>query len=586
MLLVGLSIITSSSAKAQPNDLACLVDQLPQTIQQVGPDTYLIDFGKVAFGNIEVQHSNTDQPQITVHFGEAFSNGRINRTPPGTVRYAKTSTTVRSGIATVIAPNPDRRNTEANSPSHPPAILTPKSWGTILPFRWVEIEGWKGNFTLQNIKRRAAFAKSWDDRASAFHCSDPMLNRIWDLCKYSIKATNFAGVFVDGDRERIPYEADAYLNQLSYYATSSDNEIPRRTFDHLMKYGTWPTEWAYHMIFMAHADWMQTGDTKWLAARYDALKAKLLSERAGPDGLILSAAEHQTRTDIVDWPAAERDGFIFSSTNTVVNAFYIRSLGLMSEMAKALGRNKEAADYETLEKQASKSFRNKLFNLSSAIFRDGDSTEHSSSHANLFPLAFGLVPTNHRQSIAAWLYSRGMRCSVYAAQYLLQGLFDNDFDAEALKLITAEGDRSWRHMVESGTTITWEAWDQKYKPNQDWNHAWGAAPANLLPRYILGAQPLVPGWKSALIRPNVGSLTDASGTIPTPLGPVKIKWKRSKAFQLNIQLPAHMNATIELPFIPGCDSVLVNGKPVAHKRVGNRVLLEDPLSGTFRVDLK
>ena len=43
-------------------------------------------------------------------------------------------------------------------------------------------------------------------------------------------------------------------------------------------------------------------------------------------------------------------------------------------------------------------------------------------------------------------------------------------------------------MVESGTTITWEAWDQKYKPNQDWNHAWGAAPANLLPRFVLGAQ--------------------------------------------------------------------------------------------------
>ncbi len=28
-------------------------------------------------------------------------------------------------------------------------------------------------------------------------------------------------------------------------------------------------------------------------------------------------------------------------------------------------------------------------------------------------------------------------------------------------------------MVDTGATITWEAWDQKYKPNQDWNHAWG-----------------------------------------------------------------------------------------------------------------
>ncbi len=69
------------------------------------------------------------------------------------------------------------------------------------------------------------------------------------------------GVYVDGDRERIPYEADAYLNQLSHYYTDNDTQMARDTFDHLMKHGTWPTEWAPHMIFMAHADWMQTGDT-------------------------------------------------------------------------------------------------------------------------------------------------------------------------------------------------------------------------------------------------------------------------------------------------------------------------------------
>jgi hypothetical protein len=41
-----------------------------------------------------------------------------------------------------------------------------------------------------------------------------MLDRVWDLCHYSIKATTFAGVFVDGDRERLACEADAYLTQL------------------------------------------------------------------------------------------------------------------------------------------------------------------------------------------------------------------------------------------------------------------------------------------------------------------------------------------------------------------------------------
>ena len=38
------------------------------------------------------------------------------------------------------------------------------------------------------------------------------------------------------------------------------------------------------MIFMAHADWMHTGDAEWLAPRYEALKAKLLLDRARADG--------------------------------------------------------------------------------------------------------------------------------------------------------------------------------------------------------------------------------------------------------------------------------------------------------------
>ncbi len=80
----------------------------------------------------------------------------------------------------------------------------------------------------------------------------------------------------------------------------------------------------------------------------------------------------------------------------------------------------------------------------------------------------------------------------------------------------ADGDRSWKHMVNSGTTISWEAWDLKYKPNQDWNHAWGAAPANLLPRFVLGAQPAAPGWNTAMIRPCPGGLKHARGQVPNP----------------------------------------------------------------------
>jgi hypothetical protein len=456
----------------------------------------------------------------------------------------------------------------------------------VTPFRWVEVEGWPGELHPGDLRRRAAFASTWNDNAAAFHSSDQMLNRIWELCRYSIKATTFAGVYVDGDRERTCYEADAFFSQLGRYYTDGDVQMARDTFDRLMARPTWPTEWAAHMIFMAYADWLQTGDMNWLGSHYAGLNTKLNLDRAGPDGLIVSSRAKIKRGDLVDWPPGERDGYVFTPVNTVVNAFHLRALACMAEMARALHQEADAVHYAALESTARTAFQEKLFDATRGLYRDGEGTEHCSLHANLFPLAFDLVPPEHRAYLAQWLGDRGMVCSVYAAQYLLEGLFENDQAAKAIALITAPTDRSWRHMVESGTTITWEAWDQRYKPSQDWNHAWGAAPANLLPRYVLGAQPLTPGWCRATIRPNPGSLQSAEGRIPTPLGPVQIHWDNVNRFKLELSLPVGMSARVELPASNDAKGVFCAGEPASAHREGAWWILDRDVTGAVSFEVK
>ena len=147
----------------------------------------------------------------------------------------------------------------------------------------------------------------------------------------------------------------------------------------------------------------------------------------------------------------------------------------------------------------------------------------------------------------------------------MEGLFENGGAERAIELMTAENDRSWRHMVESGTTISWEAWDQKYKPNQDWNHAWGAAPANLLPRYVLGVQPASPGWKEARVRPLTGGLKFAKGKVPTPRGPIHVSWERGEMFEMTISLPQGVTALVDLPADGGVDGG-VSGREVGEGR--------------------
>lgn len=556
-----------------------IVVEEAQSVRKLDDGTILVDFGRVSFGNIHILSPGENQ-SITVHFGEAQKDQRINRNPGGTIRYIKTTAELK-GDKTLVAPPADKRNTTL-----PAAILTPKEWGVVLPFRWVEIEGWKGEFLAKNIQRNSAFAATWDDQAASFQSSDKTLDAIWELCRYSIKATTFAGVYVDGDRERIPYEADAYLNQLSHYACDPDPLMARDTYDHLMKQPTWPTEWAPHMIFMAHADWMQTGDQAWIAPRFEALKKKTLSERARADGLLVSNDKQQKRDDIVDWPTTERDGYVFTPVNTVVNAFRLRALQLMSELAIAARKPDDAKSYQQQYQKTLAAFQEKLIDPQTGIFKDGESTKHSSLHANLFPLAFGLVPEKNRDRVVAFIKQRGMRCSVYAAQYLLEGLYEQGEAQAALDLMLADGDRSWKHMLNSGTTITWEAWDNKYKPNQDWNHAWGAAPANILPRYIAGVRPTKPGWSEILIAPQPASLTSLRAKVPSPRGPVHVKWEKSTNVW-QIALPSGLSSRISLPATAN-SKALVQGKvvPATFDQAKGRLVLQNPYNGTVSITLQ
>jgi hypothetical protein len=43
--------------------------------------------------------------------------------------------------------------------------------------------------------------------------------------------------------------------------------------------------------------------------------------------------------------------------------------------------------------------------------------------ANILALAFGLVPPEKQKSVADYVQPRGIACSVYGAQYLLESLF-------------------------------------------------------------------------------------------------------------------------------------------------------------------
>ncbi|MCQ2184762.1 MAG: family 78 glycoside hydrolase catalytic domain [Bacteroidales bacterium] len=569
----------------------CLVksDEQPSRVANLAGKVTLVDFGRDAYAQASVTVRSEADDTLTVHFGEALDgNGRILRNPaPSSIRYSRYTIPVKAGEHTCdIAIRPDGRNsTIVPGRSYNP-VLMPSQIGEVTPFRYVEVE-WGGESTEIPGIIRHTVTYPFDDNASDFRCSDEVLNRVWDLCKYSIKATTALGVYIDGDRERIPYEADALINQLGHYCTDREYALARYSVDYLCRNATWPTEWIMQAALMCWNDYMATGDPRLLEKNYDILKARTLVGLRDSTGLIstrtglqsadlmrsIGYAGSQIR-DIVDWPQSgacgvekaeggEADGFVMSTYNCVVNAYHYRNLVLMGKIAGVLGRESEAAEWKADAETFRKLFNDKFFDAAAGRYidgldaqgkpvgldPDGKSVGHSALHSNMFALDFGLVPRSETGRVVSYIKSRGMACSVFGAQFLLESLYGAGEDDYALSLLAGTGLRSWYNMIRRGSTITLEAWDDVFKPNLDWNHAWGAAPANIIPMYLMGITPVEPGCSRISVRPLLGSLDSAFVRVPTIRGAVSVSARRLSGgkTEISVELPANMTADIYLP---------------------------------------
>lgn len=521
--------------------------------------TLLYDFGKVWFGNVTIASGSAPQgTKVRVRLGEKLgADGRIDRNPPGTVRYYETEVILNGGEVRPELTPADKRGLEEYGRA-------------AMPFRFAEIEG--PQLSAQNIQVRlhsvVAGDVSFDGLMKFEGGTGPVgdLNRLFDFGLHTMEATSFMGVFVDGDRERLPYEADGFINQLGWYAVTADISVPRRTIDFLLKKPTWPSEWMIHLIFMVWADFMMTGDVAYLRSVIDKLKIFSLTQFIDDTGLVTTVNPELSKAfvkqtgadyleDIVDWPQAERDGYEMVRYNTVVNAFVYRGQVLLGVLNTALGRTADALENKRVADRLRSAIQSKLIDPKSGLYADGLGSQHFSAHASFFPLAFGLVPPAHLDTTIAHLRDRiaanngGFPCSVYGAQYLLDGLFDAGQSQMAMDLMLNRSVRGWFNMLDAhDATVTFESWDPIFKPNIDFTHAWGAAFLNVMQRHVVGVRATSPGWATWTVGPILNPRVAFTSHVPTVHGLIfltvtddrklSVRSPRAAKFEMNEELRA------------------------------------------------
>jgi hypothetical protein len=467
----------------------------------------LTDFGLDAYATLELETNLVRETELEIVLGEVLApGGAINREPGGfrTVRSMRKH--CPAGKYRFRFELPQHKSPYLHTVSIP---VPAEAEGEIVPFRYVEISGGEGRAVL----RRHEFFPEFNDEAAHFECSDAGLNRIWDFCKYTMKATGVFGIYIDGERERKPYEGDAYINQLGHFCCDANYMIARDTIDYLLEHPTWPTEWHLLMPLVVRDYLLYSGDAASAGRWRPALKERTLLHHAGDDLLI---REQNDIRDIVDWPQCERDNYEFGQVNLVPNCYHHQALSVMYELSGDDFYRRRAA-------QVREAIRRTM--LKNGVFVDNPESSHVSLHGAMFAMLFDIAGPDEIPALTAILRARGMACSVYGAQFLLETCYKWDMADHALNLMTATGLRSWHNMLDKGATITMEAWDDSLKPNQDWNHAWGAAPANIVTRELCGIKPTAPGFTAFQVRPQPGGLTSFNMRQPTIHGAIELEYR-------------------------------------------------------------
>lgn len=390
-----------------------------------------------------------------------------------------------------------------------------------------------------------------------FACSDLLLNRIWETARYTLHLC-MQEYYLDGiKRDRLLWVADARVEALANYYAFADLDLFRfcwqRLADSQYPDGALPATlgegqsvlWdftAWWLVALAEYH-LHSGDTTLLATLRESVAravAWLAAQADSVDGLIAIPAEV-----CPGWfyTLSGRTGKDFAFNELVLRAYRAANL-----VAKALGERAAAARYEAL----------------------GDRVQASLSQLppTAVPLETLAVAVEGLDSVER-LFRAGRPDAAL------------DFLREHFAPMLARGGSSFREMIyyrpspaRLDARAHWERYD--YGSNC---HGWSAWPLQVLLTGVVGVRPLQPGFTEFVVRPQLGSLREARGVVPTPAGPIAAAVAATdREFRLELLVPAACRALVSLPGGGRVGSLTVNEAAHAWDR-----LVADPEDGVRRL---
>lgn len=416
-----------------------------------------------------------------------------------------------------IAEALDHEHQEAR---HDP-VAVDGGWSTVhrLGFRYVHAPGAERVLVRANVRP--------SPRPGAFVSADPLLDRIWGTAAYTTR-TCMQGLNLDGvKRDRMPWLGDQALGLIANAYAVGDPAIAAAS---LAALGA-PTEGYINGLADYSLWWVvaQRSHARYLAAAappaavLDAVHGLLegLEPQIDERGVLrpLDLGHFAGAGPVlIDWGVRPERG----RDLTALQVLLLWALESAAELLRSAGDDRAerwAAHAATLRA----TLLREAWSPRSGQWREYlDDAAGSSVYPAFLAVLAGLHDDGRAPAGLDVIGPETIR-TPFMMGFALRALHLAGRGAEALRLV----ERLWAPMLEAGATTFWEEFpNEGESPYEMYGrpfgkslcHAWGAAPASLLPEIVLGIRPGPDGWAEVVIDPLPAGPAWAAAVVPTPLG--------------------------------------------------------------------
>ncbi|MBV9922135.1 MAG: family 78 glycoside hydrolase catalytic domain [Pseudonocardia sp.] len=536
----------------------------------------LVDMGQNLVGWMRVRVQGEGGATVTLRHAEVLENGELGARP------------LRSAQAT------DRFVLSGGEDVFEPTL-------TFHGFRYVQVDGWPAELTLEAAQEALVAVVVHSDlaRIGQFACSDDLLNQLHRNVVWGTRG-NFLDVPTDCPQrdERLGWTGDiavfaptaAFLFDVKDFLRDwlADLDAEQRAAEGMvgfvvpdvLKYvparafaGRESTAiWSDASVWVPWALWQAYGDRRVLEESYASMAAHVRRVETLTSDTGLWDVGFQFG-DWLDPTAPPDEPWKAKADNGVVaTACLYRSASTVSEAARILGHDGEAAYFAALAERTRAAF--------TEHYVADDGRIHSDA-ITVYALAicFDLLDVPIRAAagdrLATLVAENGHHIATGFAgtPYVCDALTQTGYLDVAYRLLLQRECPSWLYPVTMGATTIWERWDAMLpdgtiNPGQmtSFNHYALGAVADWLHRVIGGIAPAQPGYRTVRVAPRPGGgLTWARTSLDTPHGHVAVAWRLASDGTLEVDVAVPDGVTAEVD-VPGADAHTVGAG--RHRVVG------------------